>query len=405
MTESSDVKPARRRVLFMAEAATLAHVARPHVLAKLLPESQYDLLFACDPRYERLFLDARYPRRAINTIPSERFLAALANGSPLYDFATLRGYVEEDLNVIDEFRPDAIIGDFRLSLSVSARLRDVPYTAISNAYWNPHANIEAIVPALPFTRWLGYRLGGTLFRWASPIGFAAHARALNRLRKHYGMKPLGPDVRRYYTDGDQVLYSDLEELVPLRHRPDRHHFVGPILWSPEITLPPWWDEIPQRTGPTVYVTLGSSGASEIMPQLLRGLSRFADTVLVATAGRGSELTSGENRFVADYLPGDQAASLSDLVVCNGGSPTTYQALAAGKPVLGIPSNLDQCLNMSAVSRAGLGEILRIGEITEKRIVDAAQRLTSSDSRRAAVNASQKIESGRLQLTARVTDFA
>ena len=44
-----------RRVLFMAEAVTLAHVARPHVLANAMTLEGYDVLVACDPRYERLF--------------------------------------------------------------------------------------------------------------------------------------------------------------------------------------------------------------------------------------------------------------------------------------------------------------------------------------------------------------
>ena len=52
--------------------------------------------------------------------------------------------------------------------------------------------------------------------------------------------------------------------------------------------------------------------------------------------------------VTDYLPGDIVARHSRLVVCNGGSPTSHQALLAGVPVLGIPDNLDQVLNMSPI---------------------------------------------------------
>jgi UDP:flavonoid glycosyltransferase YjiC (YdhE family) len=46
------------------------------------------------------------------------------------------------------------------------------------------------------------------------------------------------------------------------------------------------------------------------------------------------------------------------VICNGGSPTSQQALAAGVPVLGIASNLDQFLNMQAVEAHGAGLCLR-----------------------------------------------
>ena len=46
------VKP---RVLFFAEAVTLAHVTRPIVLAKALDTKRYDVQLACDPRYLSLF--------------------------------------------------------------------------------------------------------------------------------------------------------------------------------------------------------------------------------------------------------------------------------------------------------------------------------------------------------------
>ena len=39
------------RVLFISEAVTLAHLARPLVLAQSLRSSEYTVQFAVDPRY------------------------------------------------------------------------------------------------------------------------------------------------------------------------------------------------------------------------------------------------------------------------------------------------------------------------------------------------------------------
>ena len=373
----------RRRILFVAEAVTLAHVARPHVMANALGSESFDVLFASDPRYEGLFGDARYARHPIRSIPSERFFRSLAKGTPLYDFATLRDYVEEDLAVIDAFRPDLIVGDFRLSLSVSARLRSIPYVAISNAYWSPQADLEMLAPELPLTRWLGYRVGGAVFRWGCPIGFAMHARPFHRLWRHYGLSPLGPDVREYYVDGDRVLFADLEQLIPLRERPEHQGFIGPVPWSPEVARPDWWPKIQDRDGPTVYITLGSSGAADALPQVVQAAARFAGTVLVATAGRGTAIPQAGNVFVADYLRGDEAAAVSDVVICNGGSPSTYQALAAGRPVVGIPNNLDQCLNMSAIRDAGCGQLLRVREVSDLRMRAALEAATAPNSVKSA----------------------
>jgi UDP:flavonoid glycosyltransferase YjiC (YdhE family) len=79
-------------------------------------------------------------------------------------------------------------------------------------------------------------------------------------------------------------------------------------------------------------------------------------------------------LVADYLPGDAATARASLVICNGGSLTTQQALAAGKPVLGIASNMDQHLNMGALCRAGAGELLRAGTVTAGQIGTRVMRM-------------------------------
>jgi UDP:flavonoid glycosyltransferase YjiC (YdhE family) len=62
------------------------------------------------------------------------------------------------------------------------------------------------------------------------------------------------------------------------------------------------------------------------------------------------------------------------VVTNGGSASSYQALAAGVPVLGIPSNLDQYLSMHAITAAGAGLMLRSGSLTKNEVRRAAVRL-------------------------------
>ena len=108
----------RPRILFISEAVTLAHIVRPIALAQDLDPARYEVVLASDPRYRALLGHLAIPLRAIRTIPSECFLEALVRGRPLYDAETLRGYVREDLEVIEETSPDLIVGDFRLSLAV-----------------------------------------------------------------------------------------------------------------------------------------------------------------------------------------------------------------------------------------------------------------------------------------------
>jgi UDP:flavonoid glycosyltransferase YjiC (YdhE family) len=349
-----------KRVLFFAEAVTLAHVARPIALAQGLDAARYEVVMACDPRYQRFLQQEPWQTLPLQSIGSAQFLRALASGRPVYDAQTLRDYVRQDLQLIERVQPTLIVGDFRLSLSVSARLAGIPYATITNAYWSPHYAVRAFpLPVLPMTRWLPLALARPLFRLAQPFAFSLHCRPLNRVRRDNGLASLGGDLRRVYTDADHVFYADLPAMFPTQGLPANHHYLGPVLWSPDVALPPWWHELPADR-PIVYLTLGSSGPAEL-------LGEQPLTVIASTAGAPVPPRLPTNVRVADYLPGMQAAARASLVVCNGGSPTGQQALAAGVPVLGIASNMDQFLNMQAVAAAGAGAVLRADRITPATI--------------------------------------
>jgi len=345
-------------VLLVAEAATLAHVARPLVLGAMLDRSAFEVAFACDSSYKwtlRDFDGTYYPLWSKDSVA---FTAALQRGSPLFDEATLERYVSDDLALLGEAAPDVVAGDFRLSLSVGAQTAGIPYIAISNCYWSPYWRPRPYtVPNLPITRYLPVTVAQALFDLAQPLAFALHARALNKVRRRHGLAGLGQDLRRIYTDADYVLYADPPELFPAINLPPHHRFVGPLLWTPPVPLPSWWTSIPdQRT--VVYVTMGSSGDANLLHEILRGLEPLEVSVMLATAGATLPSRMPRNVYAATYLPGGAAARRSQLVVCNGGSPTTQQALTAGVPVVGIASNLDQFLNMDRIVQSGAGVTVR-----------------------------------------------
>lgn len=372
----------RKKILFVAEAVTLAHVGRPLALAQMLDRQRYDVHFACAPGYERFFKGSNVHHWTLNSISSAQFLAALAKGKPVYDAATLAQYVLDDLRLLQAVRPAVVIGDFRLSLSVSARLAQVPYVALINAYWSPYVAQRYRVPAMALSRLLPITLADTLFNLVRPAAFALHSMPLNRVRRAYQLPSLGHDLRRIYTDADYVLYADIPEMFPAQDLPVTHSYLGPVMWSPPTELPSWWDALP-RTRDMVYVTLGSSGQGALLPRVLQALAPLPLTVIAATAGNIDPGLLPDNTHVANYLPGELAAQRARLVICNGGSPTSQQALAAGVPVLGIAGNLDQYLNMDGVLRTGAGTLLRSDRLSGQQVSDAALRLLEAPAARDA----------------------
>ena len=352
--------PHRRRVLFVAEAVTLAHPARANLLARYLDPTMFEVHLAWDPRYNDVLGPLSSEFHPIESLPTATFLKRLARGAPMHDTATLRRYVEDDLAVIERVAPDVIVGDFRLSLAASARLADVPLVTVANAYWSPYARQTFQFPQYdyPLSRIVSAPVARALFRAFRNVGFAAHTRPLNTVLREHGLPSIGHDIRVMYTYGDYTVYVDVPELVPTYDLPANHGYIGPVLWSPAVEPPRWWTDLPTDR-PIVYVTPGSSGEGNLVSLALDALADAPVTVIAATAGHSGVERVPSNARIAPFLPGAEAAARAALVVCNGGSPTAWQALAASVPVLGIASNnMDQHLNMDAVHRAGAGEVVR-----------------------------------------------
>ena len=258
----------RKRVLFVAEAVTLAHITRPLVLAQSLNPQYFDIHFACAPGKDFLFSGTTFTRWPIQSIPEERFLRALAKGTPIYDLRTLEDYVENDLQILDQVKPDLVVGDFRLSLAVSAPLRKTTYVALVNAHWSPFSTEKRFpVPEIRLTRMLGVHLASALFHRVQPLVFAYHAAPMNRLRKRHGLAALG-NLLNIYTYADYALYADVPSLVQTVDLPPNHRYIGPIFWSPSIDVPSWWNTL-EDSKPIIYTTLGSSGQVQVLP--FRGL--------------------------------------------------------------------------------------------------------------------------------------
>ena len=348
----------KKKILFLAEAVTLAHVVRPLVLAQALDAEQYDVHFAADDRYDFVFRDSRVQRgHRLNSISSQQFLDALASGARLYQSATLNEYVAADQELIQRVQPDLVVGDFRLSLAVSAPLCKVPYATITNAYWSPYSTRRWMpLPEHAIERAFGARLGSALFRLVQPLVFRYHALPLNRLRRRWGLSGLG-DLRGAYTHADYTWYADIPRLAPTHALPGNHRYLGPVLWSPPAELPPWWSRVDSKK-PVIYASLGSSGNTRVLPELLRAVESMPVTMMLATAGRVPSIGLPGNVLAADYVPGELAAARAAVVVCNGGSPSVYQALSQGTPVLGIPSNMDQHLAMEPVEQLQAGILVR-----------------------------------------------
>lgn len=383
---------ARRRILFLSEAITLAQIVRLVTLARSLDPREYEIHFAAASFPERIFRPGEFSRAELATVPGPEALRRLDRGGRLYDLRTLRRYLAADRAIIAQVRPELIVGDLRWSLAVSGPLEGVPCAVLANAYMSPQARRDGFpLPDHPIVRLLGERLAARSFPRALPRVFDWFARPLNRLRGEQGLPPVG-GLLEVLTFGDLTLYADVPELIDMHPLPPSHVFLGPVDWSPDDPLPDGWAEDASRF--PVYVTLGSSGDLRLLPKVLEGLRGLPVDVLVATAGRASdglvarlggasrarsstERAAGARVRVVPFVSGARAAASARLVISNGGSTTGYQALAAACPVLGLPHNLEQHLAMVGILGAGAGRSISARHVRPELIRATVREMLES----------------------------
>jgi UDP:flavonoid glycosyltransferase YjiC (YdhE family) len=361
------------RLLFVAEPVSLAHVVRLSTLARTLDRARYDIIFASASFPQLVFAGSGITQRRFDSTSSEHIARRVERGRRPWNEQLLAACVEEDLRLLEEVQPDLVVGDFRLSLAVSAPLSRTPYASLINAYWSPYAQRGAFpMPEHPLIRLLGEKRVAPRYVLALPFIFRHFARPINRLRRRYGLPELG-GLLETLTFGDHTLYPDVPELAPTRDLPANHHYLGTVPWSPRLALPAFWNQM-DHSRPLVYVTLGSSGSLRALAAVLDAARELPVTMLVATAGRFAPDALPKNVWVTDFVPGDRVARQAALVISNGGSTTGYQALEQGTPVLGLPFNFDQYLSAEAITSTGAGLYLRSGAATAATIRHAVERL-------------------------------
>jgi UDP:flavonoid glycosyltransferase YjiC (YdhE family) len=117
--------------------------------------------------------------------------------------------------------------------------------------------------------------------------------------------------------------------------------------------------------PLIYVTFGSvvahlREAQAAFRAALDAVAGLAVRVLLTVGRAFDRATLGpvpDNVRVEAWVPQDEVLRSAALVVCHGGSGTTFGALRAGVPLVICPLFADQSRNGEAVQRAGAGIVV------------------------------------------------
>lgn len=364
-----------KKILMIPEGNWLAHVSRPLVFAKVLRSHGFEMLFACSGKHSHLPAQAGFSTHPLFTKEPEYGLAKARRLGSSYDDFLVRKYVESEIECISELKPALVVGDFRITLSISTELLHIPYISILNAYWtNFYSARSTFSESMWITQVLGQRLASLPLIWALVLRWAAGP--FNRERRRRGLRPRG-NMFDIMASRTLNLLVDAPEFAPTKNLSSKFRYTGPIIWEAPAETPRWLSTLDPKK-PIIYLTIGSTGSRQSSVNVLEAFGNTDYQIIVSTGEmvRLSESETPPNFYVADYLPGIRIMEICDLVICHGGNGTIYQALSKGVPVIGIPTMHDQEINMDRIVDLEVGIKLSKRRSDSQRLVKAVKKVLS-----------------------------
>lgn len=282
----------------------LGHVARAHEIAKHIQTN-------CDVRTVFITPDEKkYVQKFLGKDFEVLHLAMDQDQDPLQSvrFASV---LEPAL---DRLKPDLIVHDLcPLRYLSASRFPDCPRVHVTNAFLTGPSQKDTFQ-----TRWLE-RIGPSL----------------NKVRDMKGLAPLESAFHMY--EADQVLCADPKFVSDsLPNLPSHYTVCGHVKFKVDAEIPNTLVD----TDDFMILSMGTSGPTEFSLGVLEELRDRSRSKKVIYVGRYVPALDklGILDEVFEWLPLHSILDRARLVVTQGGTGSSYQALEYGKPVATLPGH-------------------------------------------------------------------
>lgn len=337
------------KFLLVPENNSLSHVAKCLAIQDGLTLLGHQSLIAVSSK-SAAFLRALGREYALLPDLQENDGAAFPTVQWFSDPGRIAECIRAELALLQEYRPDRVLGVFRFTVKAAAELAGIPYDSLS---------CGCLIPSLGEV--LGFHRGEE--------GAQLQAQYLDLFFRYAGdrvsgaMKRLGlpgiTDIREML-QGERTFLWDFPEFAPVPPLPGLHH-VGPIAWQhwphDDFDL----TEITADPAPLALVSFGTCiNSTEVATRVVRLLAGLGYRVILAAGGQ-SELVEAAAHHprvtVCRFAPLHLLFPHAKLLVCHGGQMTVFEAQAHAVPVLVLPLQPEQAHNGVCLERLRAGRRL------------------------------------------------
>lgn len=306
----------------------------------------------------------------------------------------LRGQVDDVSEIIGHRRPDAILCDLPVwgPMVVLWETTGIP-VALSSIFLGPATPSPQTPPpglGLPSPRGPAQRAAARAAGLATDaVAHRIRAR-VDEVRAEHGLSPMGCSVNAFMGRLPLTLIPSVRELdYGRRDVPPRVHYVGPLAWQPPAPAGAPWDAAALPEGrPVVHVAASTMAGADatLLRAAVRGPAALPAEIVVTGGGRLPDDLRREpvpaNVHLADWVDHASFLPRCDVVVTAGGSATVVAALAAGVPLVVVPTVWDKPDNARRVVESGAGVRLAPQQCTPERLRDAVEQVLTRPSFRA-----------------------
>ncbi len=371
------------------------HVFPQMAIATALRRHGHEVAFYTGPEARRFIEPEGIPVFAFEAVEASHYLrvqdserrSEIRGQSARIQHQALRRWLVESIPgqvtdlrpIIENWKPDALLTDLAMWGTITILWESVPIPVVLSSTFMgpliPGPDAPAWGFGLPAPRTARARAATRVLTKGTELAGLGLRRRVNAIRAEHGLEPLGMSMNAFTGRLPLYLVGNLPELdYGRRDLPPSVHYLGPCLWHPpeEPGTTAWLDNVPADR-PWVHVTEGTSHFQDpfLLQAAVTGLAGQPLEAILTTGGKRDPeevaAAPAPNVHITRWLSHTELLPRCAVVVTTGGPATIMAALAAGAPLVVVPTTWDKPDNARRIAEAGVGIRLAPKRCTPERL--------------------------------------